>query len=153
MGIATPTARITRPYSKVACSYLHRITKGSIMKSFSFNVVLVLYLFSFSSNVKVAAINCFDCLLTKGWLMTSGTWGVDGCNSFTQNMTYNSARNCSIGISANDPEPTHCYTTFESFLGQADFSGVKETRGCHSVPRGKFSISLKLYKNISNEPK
>ena len=101
----------------------------------------------------VAAINCFDCLLTKGWLMTSGTWGVDGCNSFTQNMTYNSARNCSIGISANDPEPTHCYTTFESFLGQADFSGVKETRGCHSVSRGKFSISLKLYKNISNETK
>ena len=140
------------------------------MKSFSLNVVLVLHLFSFYSNVKgrlnvlvcklkfkwifiVGAINCYSCDLTKGWLMNSdgtsdGTWGVDECNNFSQNMTaYYSARNCSSGISTNDPEPTHCYTTFESTWGQADFSGVKEARGCdsaESVSRGNFSIWSQL---------
>ena len=97
------------------------------MKSFFFNMIIVLYFFSFSSNVE--AINCYSCEMTTGWFM-DGDWGENGCNDFSQNMTaYASAKNCSSITSENDP--SFCFTQFESF-DQEDFYGVRENRGCDS---------------------
>ena len=106
------------------------------MKSFLFNMILVLYFFSFSSNVE--AINCYSCEMTTGWFMAGDDWGENGCNDFSQNMTtYTSAKNCSSGTSENDP--SFCFTQFESF-DKEDFSGVRENRGCDSGnSQGMFS--------------
>ena len=107
------------------------------MKSVFFNMIIVLYFFSFSSNVE--AINCYSCEMTTGWMMMDGgDWGENGCNAFSQNMTeYTSAKNCSSGTSENDP--SFCFTQFESF-DKEDFSGVRENRGCDSGnSQGMFS--------------
>ena len=107
------------------------------MKSFFFNMIIVLYFFSFSSNVE--AINCYSCEMTTGWMMMDGgDWGENGCNDFSQNMTAypSSAQNCSSGVPENNPG--FCFTKFESF-DQEDFSGVRENRGCDSdISRGNI---------------
>ena len=74
--------------------------------------------------------------MTRGWVINGDEWGVNKCNNFSTDIGYNSHRDCGSGIPENDP--THCFTHFESFE-QADFSGVKEFRGCDSdYSKGKF---------------